>query len=295
MIWPHRVWVCALLVGYSVAAAQGGQGGPASPPSPEYQTVFYNNGNLRLEAYFYKPQGNGPFPVVVYNHGSRAGFERAERPMAFIARVLVLAGYAVLVPERRGYGKSDGATFAEEIGSDRGERFVRRLEAEAADVNAAVDYAKAQLPIDAERIGVIGYSFGGIVTTLAAARSKAFVAVVNQAPGALNWDRSPLLRQELLASAEKIKTSMVCMAAKNDATTENVRSICAKAQAHGAATDVIIYPPFTDARFDNPTAPGHAIFFYGVDIWRQDVLNFLAKYLKPDAHSPDKAATGSDH
>jgi dienelactone hydrolase len=256
--------------------------------------LFYNNGNLRLEAYFYRPQGTGPFPVVVYNHGSRAGFERAERPMAFIARVLVPAGYAVLVPERRGYGKSDGATFAEEVGNDRGERFIRRQEAEAADVNAAVDYAKAQLPIDTERIGVIGYSFGGIVTTLAAAGNKSFAAVVNQAPGALNWDRSPLLRQELLSSAEKIKAPMVCMAAKNDATTENVRSICAKARDHGAVTDVIIYPPFKDPRFDNPTAPGHAIFFYGVDIWQQDVLTFLAKYLKPEAHTPDKAAPASN-
>jgi len=256
--------------------------------------VFYNNGALRLEAYFYKPEGNGPFPLVVYNHGSRAGAERLERAMPFIARVLVPAGYAVLVPERRGYGKSDGAPFSEEIGNDRGERFVRRLAAEAADVNAAVDYAKAQLPIDSQRIGVIGYSFGGIVTTLAAARSKWFVAVVNQAPGALNWDRSPLLRQELLASAEKITAPMICMAAENDATTDNVRSICAKARAHGGATEVIIYPPFKDARFDNPGAPGHALFFYGVDIWRQDVLTFLGKHMKPDGRPSDKAAPASN-
>jgi dienelactone hydrolase len=290
MVRPRRVWVCALLTGSSLVAAQGVQGASGSPPAPEYQTVFYNNAALRLEAYFYKPQGNGPFPLVVYNHGSRAGAERAERSMGFIAGILVPAGYAVLVPERRGYGKSDGATFSEEIGNDRGERFLRRMEAEADDVNAAVDYAKAKLPIDAERIGVIGYSFGGIVTTLAAGRGKSFVAVVNQAPGALNWDRAPLLRQELLASAEKIKAPMVCMAAQNDATTENARGICAKARAHGAATEVMIYPPFKDARFDNPTAPGHALFFYGVDIWRQDVLTFLAKYLKPDAPPSDKAA-----
>src|SRR5689334_469337 len=101
----RRVITAIGLVCMLVAAARA--------QDPTYATVFYRNGPLKLEAYFYKPEGSGPFPLVVYNHGSRANAEHEEWPVLFIARILVPAGYAVLVPERRGYGTSEGATFTE--------------------------------------------------------------------------------------------------------------------------------------------------------------------------------------
>src|SRR5512141_2029071 len=85
----------AVMVAAGIAAAQDA----AAPP---HETVFYRSGTLNLEAYVYTPPGKGPFPLVVYNHGSRAGQERTEWPVAFIARWLVPEGFAVMVPERRG-------------------------------------------------------------------------------------------------------------------------------------------------------------------------------------------------
>src|SRR5713101_5453219 len=46
--------------------------------SPKYQDVFYASGNLRIQAYLYKPDGDGPFPVVIYNHGTRNGRESTK-------------------------------------------------------------------------------------------------------------------------------------------------------------------------------------------------------------------------
>ena len=163
--------------------------------APYCSTFYYTHDNLRLEAYFFKPSGPGPYPLVLYNHGSRPGEERVEWPVLFIGRLLTSAGYAVLVPERRGYGKSEGTPFVDEIGDDRGPRFMARLEAETGDALAAVDYAKEHLPIDKKRIAIMGFSFGGIVTTLAASRSSDFVADVNQAAGALTWNKSPELQR----------------------------------------------------------------------------------------------------
>jgi dienelactone hydrolase len=271
-----------LLVGGATRTRGQQQTPQPRPDDPPHETLFYKNGGLTLEAYFFKPEGSGPFPLVVYNHGSRANQERVEWPAYYIARLLVPAGYAVLVPERRGYGKSDGATFAEEIGTaERGQRFVDRLTREAEDVNAAVAYALVKLPVDPKRIVMQGYSFGGIVTTLAASRSTSLVAVVNQAPGALNWANSAELRTTLTAAARKIRVPMICMAAENDATTENVRAICGAARENGAAAQVQIYPPFVHPTNPNTRAPGHALFApIGVDIWKQDLLAFLATHTR---------------
>jgi dienelactone hydrolase len=252
------------------------------PADPPHETFFYQNGPLKLQAYFFKPQGPGPFPLVVYNHGSRANEERIEWPVYFVARLLIPAGYALLVPERRGYGRSDGATFTEEIGPDeRGKRFVDRMTREAEDVNAAVQYATKELPIDSKRIVMMGYSFGGIVTTLAAGNTDSLRAVVNQAPGGLNWNRSAELRSALIDAATRIQVPMLCMAAENDMTTENARVICETAKARGASVDVRIYPPFTPPTNPNPRAPGHALFSpLGVDVWKHDVLAFLGEHTR---------------
>src|SRR6267378_3861902 len=89
-----------------------------------YETVFYPSGKLKIEAYVYKPEGAGPFPVVIYNHGSRTERDREEMPFVYVGDMLAGSGYVVIVPERRGYGKSDGQTFGAAVGEDRGTRFV---------------------------------------------------------------------------------------------------------------------------------------------------------------------------
>jgi len=269
--------LCAATVAVCAVATVGAQ-----PPSPlPYETRFYTHDGLRLESYLYRPSGPGPYPLVVYNHGSATpDEEKKEWPAPFIARLLVPAGYAVLVPERRGYAKSEGKAFSEEIGADRGPRYVARMEAEAGDVVAAVEDVTRDpaARIDAKRVAIMGWSFGGIVTTLAAARGPRFGAVVVQAPGALNWDRSADLRVALTKGATRIQVPILCVVAENDRTTESARAICT--HAHGTPAELKVYPPFTPATLRENSAPGHALFsFQGVKIWGPDLLDFLARHL----------------
>ena len=56
-----------------------------------YDTFFYTHEKLRLEAYA-RPAGAGPFPLVVYNHGSRGTLARTEQPYPFIGRLFRDAG-----------------------------------------------------------------------------------------------------------------------------------------------------------------------------------------------------------
>jgi hypothetical protein len=69
---------CGALLWGSAAPAQ------ANAKQPTYETAFYRSGKLQIEAYVFKPEGAGPFPVVIYNHGARAVREREERPFAYM-------------------------------------------------------------------------------------------------------------------------------------------------------------------------------------------------------------------
>jgi len=91
-----------------------------SPADSAYTEVFYPSGSLRIHAFLYKPNGDGPFPIVIYNHGARTGRPRRPEPNEYIGRLLTRAGYVVLIPERRGYGDSDGPTLSDDIGNDGG-------------------------------------------------------------------------------------------------------------------------------------------------------------------------------
>lgn len=267
------VAVCSSLVAGSAALAQ------TNAQQPAYETAFYFSGKLKIEAYVFKPEGPGTFPVVIYNHGSRAGHEREEHPFAYVGELLTRSGYVVVVPERRGYGKSDGPTFSETVGEDRGPRFVARVQEETDDMLAAVEFAKTLTYTDMSRMGVMGWSFGGIVSVFGAARSTAFRVVVDQAGAALTWDHSPAMQAALKDAAGKIRIPLLGMVAKNDRTTESVKAVVYEAEKHGATVKLIVYPAFTPQEAGG-VAPGHMIFGReGWRVWEADVKEFLAKNL----------------
>jgi carboxymethylenebutenolidase len=270
--------------------------GPLSvqPPTVGYDTFYYQNDGLKLEGYLYRPAGPGPFPLVIYNHGSRQDHEREEKPMAFIADIFVPQGYAVLVPERRGYGKSEGKTYSDATNGDRAQIMMDRFHREASDVLAAFDYVKQNqglIPgghphtvrdvgfIDFNRVALMGWSHGGVVSLLAASERHVFVGLVNQAGGSLTWNGSPTLQTELPAAGRLIKIPALCQDAENDATTDSVKKVGQAIKNSGEPETTIIYPPFTPTSDPSGTPPGHLIFAQGVSIWQQDVLDFLRPLL----------------
>ena len=147
----------------------------------------------------------------------------------------------------------------------------------------ALDFIGTLPFVDRRRLGIMGWSFGGIVTMFAASRSGAFRAAVDQAGGALVWDASAALRDALLAAARQVRSPVLLMVAQNDRTTASITTLADALQARNPATELIIYPPFIPSRNPRNTAPGHLIFSeQGAAIWENDVRSFFAKYLGND-------------
>ncbi len=114
----------------------------------------------QLETTLYKPTTGGPFPVVVINHGKSPGdtrFQSRYRPTS-AARFFLQRGYAVVVPMRQGFSKSEG-TY---IGGGCNVESNGNVQAE--DVKAVLDFVVQQPWAKKDQILVVGQSHGGWVT-----------------------------------------------------------------------------------------------------------------------------------
>lgn len=118
------------------------------------EEVSFRNGPVELHGTLVLPEGKGPFPAVVYAHGSGP----LTRDSLYGATFYPL-GVAYLSFDKRGTGHSTG------------DWRTASLEELASDVLAGIRALKARPDIVGNRIGVIGISQGGWVGSLAA-RSK---------------------------------------------------------------------------------------------------------------------------
>jgi len=205
------------------------------------QMVKFKSGRLTLVGFVYKPDGPGPFPTVIWNHGSEKT-PGASRQFDVVADIFVPAGYAVFAPSRRGHDSSEGAYIrdlqdAEEktLGPDRaGRLMVRLLETEQLDDQfSGIAYAKTLPFVNADRMVVAGCSFGGIESLLAAERGEGLKAAFSISPAALTWERFPQIRARLVASVNKITIPVRLIQPPKDASLEPARVLGEAARTAG--------------------------------------------------------------
>jgi len=116
--------------------------------------------SIELEATLYRPAGEGPFPLVVINHGKAPGNTRFQARARYpdAAREFVQRGYAVVIPMRQGFSKSGGSY----IGG--GCNVESNGLVQASDVQATLVQISQRADIDARRVVVVGQSHGGFTT-----------------------------------------------------------------------------------------------------------------------------------
>ncbi len=209
--------------------------------------IVYRSGELELEGYLCVPEGNGPFPAVVYNHGGvedQIGGAPRET-----CELLATEGYVGFSPIRRATRSMDGHID---------------------DVFAAVEYVKSLAYVDIDRIGIMGFSRGGLLTFIAITQRADFKGAILMAPAPGGHSEF----EKTLAEVGKISTPVLILIAEIDTEPNDLvplsNQVKEAMEAEGKDVEMILYPPYGE--------DGHTMFFEIGDYWR-DVQRFWSDNL----------------
>jgi carboxymethylenebutenolidase len=241
---------------------------------PGERLTFPSDGR-DLIAYRYLPAGPARGGAVVVNHGS--GLEQDSKPG--VAQVLAGAGYLVFVPFRRGYAGSPGPSRLEAVPAAVGtpghdDQVCARLLAENDDVLAALRCVRAMPGIDPDRVAVLGSSYGGINSLLAAARDPRVRACVSFAAAAMSWAPVPGIRPFLLRHADAIRCPVLLLQAENDFDLAPSAALLERRRAADGVCERHLFPPFGANEME-----AHQIWVHAPHLWTPVVLPFLARNL----------------
>jgi len=215
-----------------------------------------------VHAVVIKPPGFAPgtkYPTIAYIHGGApVPFNQDTFEFRFLWHYFASRGYVVVAPNYRGSSGRERA-FIRAIFADWG-----HLEVE--DVLAAVDHLVASGVSDPQRLGIGGWSYGGLTTNYTIATDRRFKAAVSGASESnmlAVWGTDQYIRQydvELgvpwknlqtymkisypFYQVENIKTPTLFMCGEKDFNVPllNSEQMYQALRATGVATQLVIYP-----------------------------------------------------
>jgi dipeptidyl aminopeptidase/acylaminoacyl peptidase len=264
---------------------------PANLLTAKAEPIHWKSGSFTIDGLLYMPPGaSGKVPLIVDVHGGPLGaFEDRDDPFAAF---LLGHGWAILRANPRG-SSSNGVKFAAANKNDLGG-------GDYQDIMAGVDYVLAKYPLDANRMALMGYSYGGEMAGFVEGKTDRFKAIVSGAPvidqfseygteGDSWYDRwyfgkpwehmEDALRQSPLAGAAKAKTPFMLIQGESDTTDPLGQSeeMYRALRQEGVPVELVTYPrenhgPLAGGMFGHPSPePWH-----GFDA-RQRVVEFIEK------------------
>lgn len=279
-----------VLIGCGRASARHAE--DYAPRNLSGEVVSFASGTLVLHGVVYLPRGPGPFPTVLYNHGSAPGMLPADAAEA-LGPSFAARGWAFFMPFRRGQGLSldAGSYVMDEINAARASGGARAGAAKLVtllstdhldDQMAALAWLGAQSFVDPARIAVGGNSFGGIETLFGVERA-AYCAGFDSAGAAQTWATTPELQERLKRAARGARAPVFFFQARNDYDLSPTRVLSSTMKDAGKPFAAKIYPPFGDS-----AAQGHLLGYFGFAVWADDVIAFL------DEHCPARPLSGGN-
>ncbi len=143
------------------------------------------------------------------------------------------------------------------------------------DVTAGLSFLKNLPGVDSHRIAVVGHSFGGQLTLLAAERDSTLRAAVTFSAAANSWERSSEVRERMLAAVRKTTVPIMLLHAENDYSTAPGKAMADELARLGKPHVLKIYPPVGRTADD-----GHNFVYTAVAEWEADVFGFLDQYVR---------------
>ena len=154
--------------------------------APEYVMIPFDN-KISLEANIYRPNDSEPHPLLIFSHG-RPGAANVKKvtPDAYPVATEWFTdhGFVVVVPIRRGYGKSGGNDMETSNPYDPLRVGMNSTE----DLKAVIAYMRNKPYVDAKRIVLGGTSCGSLVSIAAASQGIEGVVGVLNFSGGLRYD-----------------------------------------------------------------------------------------------------------
>jgi dipeptidyl aminopeptidase/acylaminoacyl peptidase len=146
-------------------------------------SITWKSDSFRVQGWLMLPRDYDPakkYPLIVEVHGGPAAAVEAHWGSSggLNANAFSALGYFVLLPNPRGsFGQ--GEAFTQANRKDFGYGDLR-------DILAGVDAVVAKYPVDPNRVGLTGWSYGGFMTMFAVTQTDRFKAAVSGA-GIANW------------------------------------------------------------------------------------------------------------
>ena len=147
---------------------------PATWMAVPSKPVTWKRAGFTIEGLLYLPPqaSSGKVPLVVNVHGGPRGqFTDTYSPLT---NLLVAQGWAVLITNPRGstgYGVEFEAANKDDMGNG-----------DYLDIMAGVDEVIRVAPIDADKMALIGYSYGGEMAGFVEGKTNRFKAIISGAP-----------------------------------------------------------------------------------------------------------------
>ena len=178
--WQHppEIWAGRIGEWRAITAENSAQ----QPQWGRVENITWSNEGSAVQGWLLYPAGfdaSKKYPMIVSIHGGPANLNTPHWPgVQFDLSVLSSLGYFVFFPNPRGsYG--EGESFTRANVKDFGYGDLR-------DVLAGVDAVLKSAPVDPNRLGVAGWSYGGYMTMWTVTQTNRFKAAVAGA-GIANW------------------------------------------------------------------------------------------------------------
>ncbi len=209
-------------------------GGLSTRSFVEPELISYKTFDGRqIPAFFYKPEGEGPHPVVVSIHGGPEGQARPAFNPTYQMWLQEL-GVALLIPNVRG-SSGYGKTYVQLDNGFKREDSVK-------DIGALLEWIAGEASLDSDRVAVFGGSYGGYMVLAASVHYSDRLAAAGDIVGISNFvtflqntqdyrrdarrqeygdERDPAMYEHLqkispLNHVDKIKIPMLVVQGEND-------------------------------------------------------------------------------